>query len=166
MYKEPTNNSVLIDPTPMPNSIPHVDEVGASSAPLKSVSFFIGAKCGAYNDDFMLCKAENAGKDEAPCLAAGRKVTRCASGVLEQVQASCKEAFEAHWKCLDQRNQEFHQCRPAEHALNKCVFQKMNIQKVVPGTREGNEPWDKKKPIYKPFKEDPAGLYMQKKMDA
>lgn len=120
-----TNTSVLIDPTPMPSDIPHVDEVGASSAPLKSASFFIGAKCAPYNDDYMLCKAENAGKDEKPCLAAGRKVTRCASSVLEGVQATCKEAFEAHWKCLDQRNQEFHQCRPAEHALNKCVFTKM-----------------------------------------
>jgi hypothetical protein len=40
------------------------------------------------------------------------------------------------------------------------------IEKVVPGTRKGNEPWDKKSPIYRPFSEDPRGLYIQKKVDA
>lgn len=116
---------VLIDPTPMPSSIPHVEEIGASSAPLKSASFFIGAKCAPYNDDYMLCKAENSGKDEGPCLAAGRKVTRCTSDVLSSIQASCLETFNTHWQCLDAQNQDFKNCRPAERALNKCVYEKM-----------------------------------------
>lgn len=118
-------SSVLIDPTPMPSDIPAVEEVGASSAPLKSASFFIGAKCAPYNDDYMLCKAENAGKDESSCLAAGRKVTRCTGDVLNSIQASCLETFTTHWHCLESQNQDFKNCRPAERALNKCVFDNM-----------------------------------------
>lgn len=126
-YGGNSNNlpSVLIDPSPMPASVPHVDEVGASSAPLKSASFFIGAKCAPYNDDYMLCRAENGGKSEEPCLAAGRKVTRCTSDVLNSIQSACLETFTTHWQCLESQNQDFKNCRPAERALNKCVFEKM-----------------------------------------
>jgi len=38
-----------VDPTPMPASVPHVEEVGATSAPLKSAAFFLGAYCKEYN---------------------------------------------------------------------------------------------------------------------
>lgn len=41
-----------VDHTPMPSDIPHVDEVGATSAPLKSAAFFIGAYCKDYNGSF------------------------------------------------------------------------------------------------------------------
>ncbi|KAJ3300716.1 hypothetical protein HDV03_001984, partial [Kappamyces sp. JEL0829] len=54
---------------------PVVDEVGATSAPLLSASFHLGAFCAPFNEDFMLCKKENA--DPKACLAEGRKVTRC-----------------------------------------------------------------------------------------
>ncbi len=89
-----------IEPTPEATQ-PHVPEVGATSAPLKSAAFFIGAHCQDYNgasiayhhnqskysptstgrysiiiDDFMLCKGEN--RDAAHCLKEGRRVTRCA----------------------------------------------------------------------------------------
>jgi NADH dehydrogenase (ubiquinone) 1 alpha subcomplex subunit 8 len=72
---------VLIDTTPMPDHIPKVPEIGASSAPLMSASFFIGARCKAYNDDFMKCKTDANGRGEIECLKEGRKVTRCAASV-------------------------------------------------------------------------------------
>jgi hypothetical protein len=71
------NHQVLIDTTPLPSSIPRVQEIGSSSAPLLSASFFIGARCKPYNDDFMQCKTEANGKGETDCLLEGRKVTRC-----------------------------------------------------------------------------------------
>jgi NADH dehydrogenase (ubiquinone) 1 alpha subcomplex subunit 8 len=37
------------DPTPMPGDVPHVDELGVTSAPLKSAAFFIGSHCKDYN---------------------------------------------------------------------------------------------------------------------
>lgn len=84
-----------VDPTPLPDDIPKVPELGVTSGPLKSAAFFIGAYCKEYNgsfyvsfnlieecsygavEDFMLCKAE----DRAPehCLKEGRRVTRCAT---------------------------------------------------------------------------------------
>ena len=75
------NQSVLIDKTPLPDSIPHVDEVGATSAPLLSAAYFIGARCKDYNEDYMLCKHEARGRGPVECLREGRKVTRCARSV-------------------------------------------------------------------------------------
>lgn len=119
------NQQVLIDTTPLPDSVPKVPEVGASSAPLLSASFFIGARCKAYNDDFMHCKTEANGKGETECLKEGRKVTRCAAGVLEDINRECLDAFRTHWKCLDNNNQQLWQCRAAERGLNACVFDKL-----------------------------------------
>lgn len=78
------SQTVLIDTTPMPEHIPKVDEIGVTSAPLMSASFFIGARCRPYNDDFMKCKEESGGKGEMDCLKEGRKVTRCATSVYVQ----------------------------------------------------------------------------------
>lgn len=65
----------------MPDDIPKVQEIGATSAPLMSASFFIGDRCQAYNDDYMKCKEEAKGRGELECLKEGRKVTRCAASV-------------------------------------------------------------------------------------
>lgn len=65
-----------IEPAPMPAGQPHIDELGVTSAPLKSASFFIGNHCKDVNEDFMLCKNED--RDPAHCLKEGRRVTRCA----------------------------------------------------------------------------------------
>lgn len=40
-----------IDPAPLPKSVPQVDELGVTSAPLKSAAFFIGAHCKPYNGE-------------------------------------------------------------------------------------------------------------------
>lgn len=65
----------------MPAEIPPVKEIGASSAPLLSAAYFIGARCRPYNDDYMQCKTESYGRGELDCLKEGRKVTRCAASV-------------------------------------------------------------------------------------
>jgi NADH dehydrogenase (ubiquinone) 1 alpha subcomplex subunit 8 len=65
----------------MPDDIPKVQEIGATSAPLMSASFFIGDRCRAYNDDYMKCKEDANGRGELECLKEGRKVTRCAASV-------------------------------------------------------------------------------------
>ncbi|MCJ1483021.1 hypothetical protein MMC06_003187 [Schaereria dolodes] len=75
------NQKVLIDTTPLPDSIPKVPEIGSSSAPLLSAAYFIGARCKPFNDDFMVCKTEAYGKGEVECMKEGRKVTRCAASV-------------------------------------------------------------------------------------
>lgn len=75
------SQDVLIDTTPLPDDIPKVTEIGATSAPLLSASYFIGARCRSYNDDYMQCKTDAFGKGEVDCLKEGRKVTRCAASV-------------------------------------------------------------------------------------
>jgi len=75
------NQENLIDTTPLPDSVPKVQEIGATSAPLLSASFFIGNRCQDYNDDYMQCKNENPGRGEFDCMKEGRRVTRCASSV-------------------------------------------------------------------------------------
>lgn len=119
------NQTYLVDPTPMPSHIPPVTEIGASSAPLMSASFFIGARCRDYNDDYMQCKTEAYGRGELDCMKEGRKVTRCAASVLKDLHTNCLEEFRKHWECLDYNNHQMWQCRRPERALNRCVFEKM-----------------------------------------
>lgn len=52
-----------------------------------SASFFIGARCQPYNDDYMKCKTEANGRGELDCLREGRKVTRCATSVYVRPEA-------------------------------------------------------------------------------
>ncbi|KAH8590770.1 hypothetical protein B0O99DRAFT_634078 [Bisporella sp. PMI_857] len=134
------NQANLVDTTPLPASIPTVQEIGASSAPLLSASFFIGARCRPYNDDFMQCKTENPGRGELDCLKEGRRVTRCAKSVIEDINKSCLEEFRKHWTCLDDNNQQLWQCRPAEWKLNKCVFDNLKLEKVIPDAPAGEVP--------------------------
>ena len=90
------NQHLLIDTTPLPDSIPKVQEVGSSSAPLLSASYFIGARCKAYNDDYMQCKTEANGKGEMDCLREGRKVTRCAGSVYVLILVPVCVGTESH----------------------------------------------------------------------
>jgi hypothetical protein len=41
---------------------------------------------------------------------------------LQDINTHCLAEFRKHWECLDDRNQQLWQCRPAEWKLNKCVF--------------------------------------------
>ncbi|KAH8879352.1 NADH dehydrogenase, alpha subcomplex, subunit 8 [Thozetella sp. PMI_491] len=134
------NQQVLYDTTPLPDSIPKVKELGVSSAPLLSASFFIGARCRDYNDDFMKCKTDNPSKGEFECLQEGRRVTRCARNVIEDINKSCLEQFRAHWQCLDNNNHQLWQCRPKEWKLNQCVFENLKLEKVVPDQPKQSTP--------------------------
>uniref|UniRef100_A0A060SWX7 NADH-ubiquinone oxidoreductase n=1 Tax=Blastobotrys adeninivorans TaxID=409370 RepID=A0A060SWX7_BLAAD len=148
-----------VDPTPMPSDIPDVPEVGATSAPLKSAAYYIGARCQPYNDDFMLCKQESRGQGEIDCLKEGRRVTRCAISVLEDINKHCLKEFQLHWKCLEQQNHEYSGCRPAEKLLSKCVFDNLKLEKKIPGTPQGETPIHlREKRYYKPNTEDVASV--------
>ncbi|KAI4179783.1 MAG: hypothetical protein L6R41_007641 [Letrouitia leprolyta] len=134
------NQAVLLDTTPLPSSIPPVPEIGASSAPLLSVSYFIGARCKAYNDDYMMCKTEAHGRGEFDCMREGRKVTRCAASVLEDINKNCLEEFRRHWNCLENNNQQLWQCRVHEWKLNGCVFEKLKLEKKIPDAPANETP--------------------------
>ncbi|KAL8660150.1 MAG: hypothetical protein Q9221_004861 [Calogaya cf. arnoldii] len=134
------NQAVLIDTTPLPDSIPKVEEVGASSAPLMSAAYFIGARCKAYNDDYMMCKTEAHGRGEFECMKEGRKVTRCAASVIDDITKNCLQEFRNHWECLENNNQQLWHCRKWEWKLNGCVYQKLGLEKKIPGAPEHETP--------------------------
>ncbi|RPA81264.1 NADH-ubiquinone oxidoreductase-like protein 20.8 kDa subunit [Ascobolus immersus RN42] len=139
--REPNfNQEILIDTTPLPPSIPKVQEVGATSGPLLSASFFIGDRCKAYNEDYMLCKQEAGGKGEFECLKEGRRVTRCATSVIADINKHCLSEFRAHWKCLDNNNQQLYKCRDVERPLNECVFNSLKLTKTIPGAPADQTP--------------------------
>lgn len=41
---------------------------------------------------------------------------------IQDLNTHCLAEFRKHWECLDDRNHQLWQCRPAEWKLNKCVF--------------------------------------------
>ncbi|ANB14670.1 hypothetical protein AWJ20_2275 [Sugiyamaella lignohabitans] len=162
--REPNSDyAAYVDQTPMPSHIPDVPEIGATSAPLKSASFFIGARCLPYNDDYIMCKQESKGNGELDCLKEGRRVTRCAISVLEDINKHCLEEFRLHWQCLEQNNQQFWGCRPAERLLNKCVFEKLQLEKKIPQVSSDNQIHLKKNPLLKPNTEDYASVAAAKR---
>lgn len=55
------------DPTPAPATLPHVQELGTTSAPLKSAAFFIGAHCKEYNGAYPPLSHELSGTDAHYC---------------------------------------------------------------------------------------------------
>jgi len=130
--KPTLNYKIYTDPTPLPDHIPQVDEIGATSAPLYSAAYFIGARCQPYNDDFMLCKEEAQGTGEIDCLKEGRRVTRCAASVIKDINAHCAESFKLHFDCLNNNNYKMANCRKAETLLNKCVFDNLKLEKHIP----------------------------------
>jgi hypothetical protein len=120
------------DPNPLPSSVPHVDELGTTSAPLKSASFFIGQHCKAVNGQhtltkwfaFMLtmtqrtlCYARartgtlNIVSKRAEKLRDARPSCRspCSemelTGSISKMRESCLAEFDAHWQCLEKNNQ-------------------------------------------------------------
>lgn len=44
---------------------------------------------------------------------------------IRKLRENCDKEFEAHWKCLDQNNQELRFCRSEEYPFNKCMLDKL-----------------------------------------
>ncbi|KAG7882414.1 hypothetical protein KL905_000092 [Ogataea polymorpha] len=145
----------VLENAPLPKEIPHVKEIGATTGPLVSASFFIGDRCKEYNDDFMKCHQENGKNGTINCLTEGRRVTRCAASVIRDLNTHCKKEFELHFQCLNYSNMELKNCRKAEWLLNNCVFKNLNLQKRIPddGNREVFKPGNQ---IYEPLAPHPA----------
>ena len=75
-YHDPSESAQPYrDPTPLPDNVPKVQELGVTSAPLKSAAFFLGAYCKDYNGEWpafdmcMLAGSVWCAQDAAPCQA-------------------------------------------------------------------------------------------------
>ncbi|KAI9012374.1 hypothetical protein DFJ74DRAFT_683561 [Hyaloraphidium curvatum] len=131
-------NRVYVEKAPLPDDVPHVSEVGATSAALETAAFFIGAHCKELNEDFMLCKRES--PDPRHCLKEGRRVTRCAQDVIRKIKASCDEEWKAYYEAFDWQNHMYQSVRKEERAFNDCVLKKLGLEKQIPGTPENVVP--------------------------
>ena len=55
-------------------------------------------------------------------------------GSIDDVNKNCLDSFRAHWKCLENNNQQMWHCRLPEQILNTCVFESLGIKKEIPGS--------------------------------
>jgi NADH dehydrogenase (ubiquinone) 1 alpha subcomplex subunit 8 len=55
---------------------------------------------------------------------------------------------------LEQQNHQLWGCRPAEKLLNKCVFEKLNLEKRIPGVPKESQIHLKENPLLRPNDED------------
>ncbi|KAI3626597.1 hypothetical protein CBS9595_001958 [Malassezia furfur] len=142
-HREANNPSfAYVEPAAWPKDVPKVEEVGTTSAPLKSIAFFLGQFCKDYNDDFMLCKSED--RNPEHCLKEGRRVTRCAQDLIKRMNENCQKEWDAHWQCLEMNNQELFACRKQERPLNKCV-----LDQLIPGAPAGKpQIFEQEKQVY------------------
>eukprot|EP00834_Sanchytrium_tribonematis_P003224 NODE_118_length_18285_cov_1.016606.p9 type:complete len:154 gc:universal NODE_118_length_18285_cov_1.016606:130-591(+) len=121
-----------------------IDDIGLTSAPLKSIAYQMHTHCKDYCQDFMKCRKEDGLEN---CLKEGRKVTRCGKEFIKEMQQTCDQVFKEHWNCLTMNNHRFEKCRPAESALNSCILKSMKIDKIIP-----DAPYQihtKSNPVYK-----------------
>ncbi|KAL8651590.1 MAG: hypothetical protein Q9210_003173 [Variospora velana] len=88
----------------------------------------------------MKCKTGAHGRGEFECMREGRKVTRCAASVLEDINKNCLDEFRRHWNCLENNNQQLWQCRKHEWKLNGCVFDKLKLEKKIPDAPANETP--------------------------
>ena len=44
---------------------------------------------------------------------------------IDSLNKVCGDAYRVHYECLDNHNQQYKDCRPAERGLNFCVWNKI-----------------------------------------
>ncbi|KAK7866518.1 hypothetical protein R5R35_002477 [Gryllus longicercus] len=106
-----------------------VEEVPLSSAPLRAGAFHYGKFCENENNEFMLCRNEL--NDPRKCINEGKAVTACAMTFFRNVKNLCEKEFVQYSNCLDKSSQnfDFEKCRNTQAVLDKCMADKMNIER-------------------------------------
>ena len=89
------------DPNPLPSSVPHVDELGVTSAPLKSSAFAIGQYCKDVNGTFLTARS-----GRLPAAGLTDAVVRSGYGFYRGLYAL--QAGEPRSSSLSERGKEGH----------------------------------------------------------
>lgn len=77
---------------------------------------------------------------------------------LTDINTHCLAEFRKHWECLDNRNQQLWQCRPAEWKLSKCVFDNLVRLNIYP-THQTNTTIANLTPALETGEEDPRSAH-------
>lgn len=110
-----------------------VQEIKLTTCYMKAAALHVGKYCDDPGKEFMLCKKEE--KDPRKCLNEGKAVTSCALEFFRRLKSSCYEEFDNYGKCINYGSQtfEFRKCRPEQAIYDKCVFDKIGLERPEPG---------------------------------
>lgn len=65
---------------------------------------------------------------DVPLVCTSPLVLQGVDGSIEALNKVCGDAYKTHYECLDNHNQQYKDCRPAERGLNACAFMKLVFQ--------------------------------------
>lgn len=107
-----------------------VPEVQVSASVLRAASFHLGKYCENVNNEFMLCRSEYRG-DPRKCLDEGKVVTSCTLEFFKKLKSSCRDEFETYAECVDKSSSDFKfsPCRKTQSVYDKCVLDKMDLER-------------------------------------
>ncbi|VVC33519.1 NADH dehydrogenase [ubiquinone] (complex I), alpha subcomplex, subunit 8 [Cinara cedri] len=139
-----------------------VEEVPISTPGLRAAAHHIGKYCLEVNDEFMMCKEDT--NDPRKCLNEGKAVTSCALEFFRKLKGNCYDEFQIYSNCIDKSSStlDFQPCRKTQAVYDKCVFEKLGIERpehgffCKPRVYTGNRP----KPVEEltVFSDLPVGL--------
>uniref|UniRef100_R4WT51 NADH dehydrogenase [ubiquinone] 1 alpha subcomplex subunit 8 n=1 Tax=Riptortus pedestris TaxID=329032 RepID=R4WT51_RIPPE len=124
-----------------------VQEVNLSSSSLRAASFHLGKYCENINNEFMLCRSENP-QDPRKCLEEGKAVTNCSLDFFRKMKKNCRQEFETYAECIDKSSTNFAltPCRKTQGVYDKCVLEKLNIERPYWGYFAQMKVHDTKRP--------------------
>ncbi|CAG9794226.1 unnamed protein product [Diatraea saccharalis] len=110
-----------------------VQEVDLSAATLFAGSFHLGKYCEHANNEFMLCRMEE--QDPRKCINEGKVVTACTMDFFRKVKKACLSEFNQYANCVDKSSGDFSltQCRKTQGVYDKCMLEKLNIERPAFG---------------------------------
>ena len=139
-----------------------VEEVPISTPGLRAAAHHLGKYCLDVNDEFMICKQET--KDPRKCINEGKAVTSCALQFFRKLKVNCYDEFQIYSNCIDRSSNrlDFEPCRKTQAVYDKCVFEKMGIERPEFGffCKARVYTGDRPKPVEEPqvFDNLPIGL--------
>lgn len=109
-----------------------------------------------YQDQVLQIRSEE--KDPRKCINEGKAVTACTLDFFRKVKKSCLDEFNQYSNCIDKSSGDYSlkQCRKTQGVFDKCVLEKMNIERPAFGYFCEARVHDTKRP--KPL-EEPKAVY-------
>ncbi|XP_018327729.1 NADH dehydrogenase [ubiquinone] 1 alpha subcomplex subunit 8 [Agrilus planipennis] len=127
-----------------------VPEVKLSGPALKAAAFHLGKYCQNVNNEFVLCRDELG--DPRACIGEGKAVTACALKFLRLVKSNCAGEFTQYANCLDKSStdQSYSVCRKTQAVFDKCMLDKLKMERPYYGYFAEVQIHDSKRPKPKP----------------
>lgn len=105
------------------------EEITMSSPALRAGASHFGKYCDIESKEFMLCRGEE--HDPRKCLKEGKAVTECGLEFYRLLKGNCYDSFERQWRCIEvaSPHQEVWRCRKTQAKFDKCMVEKLGIER-------------------------------------